>query len=359
MRNKKVVQVGESGQRYPRGTHPHAGAGRRIEHPGRDFDDLARTQLDSSNRAVGSLLDAFNTNSAPEVGVPAIVNNAVRSDMGRMNARWSSDDSSRFGSDSEDRRQVHGDHVRGGGTSRPERHRCPALAGSMADGVREEWRQSAGRPVALAAMVDERGSQAQLHGVGMTGEIECRYYGRDFTAGEMALLRALIAAEPRPTRHALSKEFCRRIGWLKPDGGLKDMMARVAMLAMHRDRDRPAATEGAAEPTQVRSSFGPETEPPLFPGPRHLLMRFARSTCGAVGRGTRRGQAVERVHRPLPLSRLQDTGRRPDALRRPRPQRLAASLCSASQPPPGGSPRATSSSGWTPASAREEPPPRR
>ena len=28
----------------------------------------------------------------------------------------------------------------------------------------------------------------------MTGRVECRYYGRDFTAGEMALLRALIAA---------------------------------------------------------------------------------------------------------------------------------------------------------------------
>ena len=29
----------------------------------------------------------------------------------------------------------------------------------------------------------------------MTGEVECRYYGRDFTAQEMALLRALIAAQ--------------------------------------------------------------------------------------------------------------------------------------------------------------------
>ena len=46
----------------------------------------------------------------------------------------------------------------------------------------------------------------------------------------MALLRALIAVDPPPNRHALSREFCRRIGWLKPDGGLKDMMARVAML---------------------------------------------------------------------------------------------------------------------------------
>ena len=52
----------------------------------------------------------------------------------------------------------------------------------------------------------------------MTGAIECRYYGRDFTADEMALLRALIAAKPQPNRAALSREFCRCIGWLKPDG---------------------------------------------------------------------------------------------------------------------------------------------
>ena len=59
----------------------------------------------------------------------------------------------------------------------------------------------------------------------MTGRSECRYYGRDFTAEEMALLRALIAADPQPTRAALSREFCRRIRWFKSDGGLKDMMA--------------------------------------------------------------------------------------------------------------------------------------
>ena len=88
-------------------------------------------------------------------------------------------------------------------------------------------------------MVDERGAQARTHGAGVTGAIECRYYGRDFTAGEMALLRALIAGPPPLNRHMLSKEFCRRIGWFKPDGGLKDMMARVAMLAMHRDGQSP------------------------------------------------------------------------------------------------------------------------
>ena len=69
----------------------------------------------------------------------------------------------------------------------------------------------------------------------MTGEIECRYHGRDFTVEEMALLRALIAGPPARNRLALSKGFCRRIGWRKPDGGLKDMVARLTMLAMHRD----------------------------------------------------------------------------------------------------------------------------
>ena len=118
-------------------------------------------------------------------------------------------------------------------------------------------------------MVDERGAQARTHGAGVTGAIECRYYGRDFTAGEMALLRALIAGPPPLNRHMLSKEFCRRIGWFKPDGGLKDMMARVAMLAMHRD----GLIALPAPQRQNRPGpivFGPDTEAPLFPAPTTL-----------------------------------------------------------------------------------------
>ena len=119
-------------------------------------------------------------------------------------------------------------------------------------------------------MVDERGAQARTHGAGVTGAIECRYYGRDFTAGEMALLRALIAGPPPLNRHMLSKEFCRRIGWFKPDGGLKDMMARVAMLAMHRDGliALPAPQGRQNRPRPV--VFGPDTEAPLFPAPTTL-----------------------------------------------------------------------------------------
>ena len=133
----------------------------------------------------------------------------------------------------------------------------------------------------------------------MTGEIECRYYGRDFSAGEMALLRALIAAERPPTRHALSREFCRRIGWFKPDAGLKDMMARVTMLAMHRDGlvALPPLKQRQSRPGPI--AFGPDTEPPLFPAPTSLD-EIRPLDLRPVGRGTREGmlwnEFVARYH---------------------------------------------------------------
>ena len=123
----------------------------------------------------------------------------------------------------------------------------------------------------------------------MTGAIECRYYGRDFTVEEMALLRALIATEPQPTRAALSREFCRRIGWFKPDGGLKDMMAKVTMLAMHRDGvivlPPPKGRQGRPKPIV----FGPDTEPPLFPAPT-TLEEVRPLDLRTVVRGTREGK---------------------------------------------------------------------
>ena len=150
----------------------------------------------------------------------------------------------------------------------------------------------------------------------MTGAVECRYYGRDFTADEMALLRALIAGPAPLSRRALSIEFCRRIDWFKPDGGLKDMMAKVTMLAMHRDGriELPPPRWRRGRPKLI--VFGPDTEPPLFPAPTALdevrPLDFRTVVHSTPGR-----QAVERVRRPLPLPRIQDPGRRPDALRRP------------------------------------------
>jgi hypothetical protein len=61
------------------------------------------------------------------------------------------------------------------------------------------------------------------------------YCGRIFTPEEMAAMRRLIADPRDLSRAALSREVCRLFDWRKPDGGLKDMSCRVAMLRMHRD----------------------------------------------------------------------------------------------------------------------------
>ncbi len=62
-----------------------------------------------------------------------------------------------------------------------------------------------------------------------------RYCGREFTDADLDLIRQLIAEVPRRYRAQLSRVVCQRLSWSKPDGGLKDMSCRVAMLRMHRD----------------------------------------------------------------------------------------------------------------------------
>ena len=101
------------------------------------------------------------------------------------------------------------------------------------------------------------------------GRVVCRYHGRDFTTGEMRLLRQSIAQRPARHRAQLSREFCERIGWRRPDGGLKDMAARVAMLAMHRDG-------WIVLPPPRRRLYPPKpanpqlSQPPLLPPPTAL-----------------------------------------------------------------------------------------
>ncbi len=228
-----------------------------------------------------------------------------------------------FGSDTEDGDPLHRAHVLGDRHPEAERPRRAALARRLAGGVRRGRRPSAGRPVAVAAVVDGRRTQERHDGSRMSDRIECRYHGRHFTEGEMALLRKLIAGPPALNRFAPSKEFCRRIGWFKPDGGLKDMMARVTMLAMHDDGliVLPPPKRKQNRPGPI--VFGQDTEPPLFPPPTTLDEVRPLEIRTVVG-GTRRGRLWNEFVAPPPLPRPKDSRRRSDTLRRPRPQRLAA-----------------------------------
>ncbi len=62
-----------------------------------------------------------------------------------------------------------------------------------------------------------------------------RYCGRDFSTSELARIQSLIKHNPGFNRSRLSREVCEMFHWLKPDGKLKDMSCRVAMLRMHDD----------------------------------------------------------------------------------------------------------------------------
>ena len=64
---------------------------------------------------------------------------------------------------------------------------------------------------------------------------ELRYCGRNLTPQELQAIRRIIAEDPPRTRAHISRLVCKALGWYKPDGGLKDMSCRVALLRMQKD----------------------------------------------------------------------------------------------------------------------------
>ena len=61
------------------------------------------------------------------------------------------------------------------------------------------------------------------------------YCGREFSPEDIQTIKLLIEHNPSLKRRPLSRKVCERLGWLKPNGELKDMTCRVAMLRMHAD----------------------------------------------------------------------------------------------------------------------------
>jgi hypothetical protein len=65
--------------------------------------------------------------------------------------------------------------------------------------------------------------------------ISKRYSGRVFGPQQIEQVRAIIRAHPQASRQQLSYRVCEELDWRKPDGSLKDMSCRVALLRMHRE----------------------------------------------------------------------------------------------------------------------------
>lgn len=62
-----------------------------------------------------------------------------------------------------------------------------------------------------------------------------RYCGRVFSEADIRLVRDLIRILPEANRAQLSRRVCTALQWLRPDGRLKDMSCRVAMIRMEKD----------------------------------------------------------------------------------------------------------------------------
>jgi hypothetical protein len=93
-----------------------------------------------------------------------------------------------------------------------------------------------------------------------------RYCGRLFTMEEIEAIRRLIAWRPPKSRVELSRLVCQHFGWMRPDGRLKEMTARVAMLRMHREEliclppPRSTNANGRSKP-KITSASDPQ---PIF-----------------------------------------------------------------------------------------------
>lgn len=135
-----------------------------------------------------------------------------------------------------------------------------------------------------------------------------RYCGRDFTNKELDQIRSLIKENPQFHRSKLSREVCQMLQWLKPDGKLKDMSCRVAMLRMQEDGlielPEPLRSKAAIR----RIDFTPATDPKdsiLFPVNQlhHLQLQMVNKSNSFLW-----NEYIERYHylgyTPLPGAQL-------------------------------------------------------
>ncbi len=149
-----------------------------------------------------------------------------------------------------------------------------------------------------------------------------RYCGRDFSCKDLQRIRKLIAVHPDSSKTRLSQQVCELLDWKKPDGGLKEMSCRAAMLRMHRDqlivlrppRRQPIRavirfTDSTAPQTPIRALLHEVSTPQLrrvsTPADSRLWKRIHRTlSLSWIQTPARRSAALFRCHRPSDCRRL-------------------------------------------------------
>jgi hypothetical protein len=97
-----------------------------------------------------------------------------------------------------------------------------------------------------------------------------RIRGKTFTPEELSKIKMLVESSPEEHRFALSKRVCRDLGWIQPNGRLKDRSCRDVLARLHEigfihlpNPWRPAVRRRRVEITERSApkplaSFGPQ-----------------------------------------------------------------------------------------------------
>ena len=92
------------------------------------------------------------------------------------------------------------------------------------------------------------------------------YCGRPFSAEEVAAIRELIERNPTLKRTPLSRRICEMLQWRQPNGALKAMSCRVALLRMQADgliRLPPSQNPKNGRRPPVALTAASDPQPPL------------------------------------------------------------------------------------------------
>ncbi len=138
-----------------------------------------------------------------------------------------------------------------------------------------------------------------------------RYCGRSFSDGDLSSIRRLIADNPQSSRAALSRIVCDKLSWHRPDGRLKDMSCRVAMLRMQDDGliELPPARNGNNNGKNYRRRTQQAQPDPIpFLTPVHNLKNLCVEPVSDRDQSHLWNEYVDRYHylgyQPLPGAQI-------------------------------------------------------
>src|SRR5512136_1316764 len=102
-----------------------------------------------------------------------------------------------------------------------------------------------------------------------------RLCGREFTEATIAQIGGIISSNPSMSRRAVSLRVCELLEWRAPNGKLKDVSCRKALLELHRRGviNLPAAEECSFDRSNSKHSI-------------HLVAPVAEVDCSLKELGT-------------------------------------------------------------------------